>query len=66
MQWNAIVQVWECYTILCPDWLYDYDLVDIIELIPVIITLGLVPHKWFKFWPPWNSKVEGLSSEEGL
>ena len=34
---QVVVQVGESDLVLCPDWLPDNDLVDIIELIPVLI-----------------------------
>ena len=34
---DVIVEIREGYPVLCPHWLSDDDLVDIIELIPVFI-----------------------------
>ena len=34
---HIIVQVWICNPIFCTNWLTDYNLVDVIELIPVFI-----------------------------
>ena len=54
MMWEVVVQVGEGDFVLCPDWLSDDDLVDVIELIPVLIpvsgtrrnkTLDLFVHK---------------------
>lgn len=37
MMWKIVVQVWKCNLVLCPNWLPDDDLVDVIEFIPVFI-----------------------------
>lgn len=37
---HAVVEVWEGYPILRSDWLTDDDLVDVIELIPVLIPVN--------------------------
>ena len=36
---HIIVQVWKCNPIFCMDWLMDYNLVDVTELIPVFIPI---------------------------
>ena len=36
---HIIVQVWKCNPIFCTNWLTDYNLVDVIELIPVFIPI---------------------------
>lgn len=36
---HIIVQVWKCNPIFCTNWLADYNLVDVIELIPVFIPI---------------------------
>lgn len=38
--WQVVVQVGESDFVLCPDGLTDDDLVDVIELIPVFISVG--------------------------
>lgn len=40
MVWQVVVQVGESDFVLCPDGLTDDDLVDVIELIPVFISVG--------------------------
>ena len=37
---QGVVEVGECYTVLCPHGLTDDDLVDVVELIPVLISEG--------------------------
>lgn len=37
VMWEVVVQVGKGNFVLCPDWLSDDDLVDVIELIPVFI-----------------------------
>lgn len=39
MMWQVVVQVWECNFVLRSYWLADDDLVDVIELIPVFISV---------------------------
>lgn len=36
---HVIVEVWECNPIFCTNWLTDDNLVDIVELIPVLIPI---------------------------
>ena len=44
---HIIVQVWKCNPIFCTDWLTDYNLVDVIELIPVFIPINTQQLKSF-------------------
>ena len=37
---QVVVQVGESDFVLCPDWLSDDDLVDVVELVPVFIPAG--------------------------
>lgn len=39
MVWQVVVQVRECDLVLCSYWLADDDLVDVVELIPVFISV---------------------------
>jgi len=34
---HIIAQVWKCNPIFCTNWLTDYNLLDVIELIPIFI-----------------------------
>lgn len=36
IEWQTVVEVWEGNAVLCADRLADYDLVYIIELIPIL------------------------------
>ena len=36
---HIIVQVWKCNPVFCTNWLTDYNLVDVTELIPVFIPI---------------------------
>jgi hypothetical protein len=36
---HVVVQVWKCNPVFCTNWLTDYNLVDVIELIPVFIPI---------------------------
>lgn len=40
MVWQVVVQVGEGNFVLCPDGLTDDDFVDVIELVPVLISAG--------------------------
>ena len=40
MQGHRVVQVRECDAILCPHRLSDYDLVDVVKLIPIFIPVA--------------------------
>ena len=65
--WQGIVEVREGDAVLCSYWLTDYDLVDVIEFIPVLISDQLlVLHQRLKFWPPRNGQVECFGCEERL
>ena len=36
---DVVVQIWEGNAVLCADWLTDDDLVDVVELIPILISV---------------------------
>ena len=40
MVWQVVVQVGKSDFVLCPDGLSDDDFVDVIELIPVFVSVG--------------------------
>ena len=44
---HIVVQVWKCNPIFCTNWLTDYNLVDVIELIPVFIPITQSSQSFF-------------------
>jgi len=63
---SAVVQVGERNLVLCSDVLTNDDLVDIIELIPVIISVFDISVQRLKLGSTRDSHVEGLGREEAL
>ena len=43
LEWQAVVQVGKGNPVLGPHWLPDDDLVDVIELIPVVVAITTEP-----------------------
>jgi hypothetical protein len=63
LPWPAVVELRECNLILCPDWVSHNNLVDIIELIPIFITIvERVPVERLKLWPSRNGHVQCFCS----
>ncbi len=64
--WQIVVQIWECDPILCSDRLTNNDLVDVIELIPVILKRCGILDQRFVFGSSGDGNVKGLGREKGL
>ena len=54
----------ESNSVLCTDLLSNDNLVDVVELVPVLIKRIHVMIKGLKLGPPWNGHVQHLGSEE--
>lgn len=56
----------EGYFVLCSDRMADDDLVDVVELVPILIEVTQIAIEWFELGSSWDGDVECLCSEEGL
>ena len=63
---QIVVEVRESDPVLCPDRLPDDDLVDVVELVPIVIQGSRILDQRLVFRTPGNSDVQCLSGEEGL
>ena len=61
---ERVVQVRESNSVLCTNLLSNDNLVDVVELVPVLIKRIHVTIKGLKLGPPWNGHVQRLGSEE--
>ena len=64
IQREAIVQVGEGNAVLRPDWLPNDDLVDVIELIPILFTVCGGVEEWNGNRLEWNVNVVGIETWE--
>ena len=55
--WPTIVEVRESNFVLCATLVAHHYLVDVVELVPVLIILILVPVEWFKLGAAWYRHV---------
>ena len=44
----------------------DNDLVDVVELVPILVVGFHITEQWFEFRPAWQRNVESFRSEEAL
>ena len=63
---STVVEVRECYLVLSPDLVPHYDLVDVVELVPVLVLLVDVSVQGLELWPSRYCLVEGFCSVEAL
>lgn len=63
---ERVVEIWEGDAILGSDRLSDDDLVDIVELVPVLILKWIFLDQRFELWTTGDSLIERLRSEERL
>lgn len=66
ISWAIVIHVRECNFVLGSDLMSDYDLVDIVKLVPVFIFFVDVPIKGFKLGSSRNSHVQGFRSVKTL
>mmetsp|Transcript_8730 Transcript_8730/g.18588 ORF Transcript_8730/g.18588 Transcript_8730/m.18588 type:complete len:335 (-) Transcript_8730:298-1302(-) len=62
----VVVQVREGHLVLCADGAADDELVDVVELIPVLVAGVHVPEQGLELGPSGDAHVEGLGCDEGL
>jgi len=62
----GVVKVWEGYFVLGPDGVSDDDLVDVVELVPVLVFFNHVLEQRLELGSAWNRHIECLCSVEGL
>lgn len=63
---HVVVQVGKCDSILRTDRLSDDDFVDVVKLVPVLVTHALVLDQRLKLRTTGNGHVESLCCEEAL
>ncbi len=56
----------QAHLVLSPDGRPDDELVDVIELVPILITGVHVPEEGLKLWPARDAHVQGLGSDEAV
>lgn len=54
----------KCNFVLSSNGMPDNDLIDIVELIPILIKVTQISVERLELWTSWNSNVESFSSEE--
>ena len=63
-EWQAVVQIGKCNTILRPDWLTYNDFIDVIKLVPVLIILAHIAYQWFELRTPRDRNVQSFGGKE--
>lgn len=63
---HVVVEVRKSDSILCSHRLTNDDLVNVVKLVPVLISHIVVFNERFKLWAAGNSHVESLSCEEAF
>ena len=63
---KVVVQIGESDPVLCTDRLPDNDLVDVVELIPIVINSEGIFDERLEFGASWNGHVESFGREEGF
>lgn len=58
--------MWESDLVLGSDDTSDDDLVDVVELVPVLVKRLRVPEQWLELGSSWQSNVQRLRGEETL
>ena len=64
--WEVVVQVGERDPVLGPDGLPDDDLVDVVELVPVVFKSSRVFDQRLVLGPSGDGDVQSLGGEKGL
>mmetsp|Transcript_3724 Transcript_3724/g.13066 ORF Transcript_3724/g.13066 Transcript_3724/m.13066 type:complete len:226 (+) Transcript_3724:6931-7608(+) len=64
LPWPVVVQVGEGHLVLSPDGLPDDELVDVVELVPVLVPGLHVPEKGLELGPPRHAHVQGLGGDK--
>ena len=62
----VVVEVRERHLVLGAQCGSDYELVDVVEFVPVLIRLVHVPVQWLKLGPARDAHVQSLGGEERL
>lgn len=63
---HVVVQIWESDAILCAHRLPNDNLVNVVELIPVIVAEIVVLDQWLELGTTWDGHVKRLRREETL
>mmetsp|Transcript_38034 Transcript_38034/g.88957 ORF Transcript_38034/g.88957 Transcript_38034/m.88957 type:complete len:219 (-) Transcript_38034:572-1228(-) len=66
LPWPRVVQEGEGDAVLCAQLLPHDDLVDVVELVPVLILIVHVSIQRLELRTSWDGHVQGLGCEEGL
>lgn len=63
---HVIIQVWKCDSVLRTDWLSDDDFIDIVELVPILVTHALILDQRFELWTTRDCHVESLCCKKAF
>jgi hypothetical protein len=58
---QIVVQVGKSDSVFCPDWLSNDDLVDVVELVPIVVESQRIFDERFVLWPARDRYVEALA-----